>query len=859
MLASLPEAERVAILEELTDKQAEALNYDWDFWARPAQMTPLGSWVTWLILAGRGYGKMVADSTPIPTPDGWTTMGDLAVGDKVFDEAGRQCNVTAKFSPDTKEQYRLFFSDGSSIDACADHQWVTWTHAERKAYLRSPHEPRRDRFPDDWPTWRLKRRMGWDLPKNVVENALALINGGVSIRSAAKQVGCCRQSLTKHLEAGAFIERQPVVHEDAPGPKIRTTKEIVASLTYGLREDINHCIPNCGPLEMPEADLPIKPYTLGAWLGDGSSRDAVITCADEEIIDRIRQDGYDVHKHRSTNRGAAKNYSIGNMPRVHNPITGQVEANGSVRCILRDIGVKDNKHIPEIYLRSSIGQRVALLWGLMDTDGNVEGCNTVAFVNTNKLLIDAVKELVTSLGMIPKVWSGIGSCNGKKGKQFWRVQFTPTINPFFLSRKRNSIKLDGNQSLRKHHRMIVGAEMIDPVPMSCITVDSPNSMYLVGRAMIPTHNSRTGAEWIRSAVSSGKYGRLALVAETAADVRDVMIEGEAGILAISHPSFHPTYQPSRRKLTWPNGAMATTYSAEEPDQLRGPQHDAFWADEIAKWQYPDAWDQLMFGLRLGKDPKGVATTTPRPIKLIKDLLKDPTTVVTRGTTYENLKNLAPAFAKKIISKYEGTRLGRQELNAEVLDDVPGALWNRDNIDANRVKKAPTLKRIVVSIDPAVTSEEDSDDTGIVVAGLGVDGHGYILADETCHESPGGWAQAAVGAYRKWRADRIIGEVNNGGDLVEMAIRTVDLSVSYKSVRASRGKVVRAEPVAALCEQNKIHHVGLFHKMEDQMCEFTTDFDKAKMGYSPDRMEAMVWAFTELMLGGDDLLEGWDLS
>jgi phage terminase large subunit-like protein len=390
-------------------------------------------------------------------------------------------------------------------------------------------------------------------------------------------------------------------------------------------------------------------------------------------------------------------------------------------------------------------------------------------------------------------------------------------------------------------------------------------LILAGRGF---GKSRVGAEWVRSIVETGTYGRIALVAETAADVRDVMVEGEAGILAISHPLFRPTYQPSRRKLTWPNGAIAMTYSAEEPDQLRGPQQDAAWGDEIAKWQYPDAWDQLMFGLRLGEDPRVVATTTPRPIKLIKDLVKDPTTVVTRGTTYENLKNLAPSFAHKIISKYEGTRLGRQELNAEILNDVPGALWTRDNIDANRVKKAPTLKRIVVAIDPAVTSGEDSDDTGIVVCGLGIDGHGYILADETCHESPGEWANRAVEAYRRWQADRIIGEVNNGGDLVEANIRTVDASVSYKAVRASRGKVVRAEPVAALYEQNKVHHVGFLlpkdttttgPALEDSMCEFTTDFRKDKMGYSPDRMEALVWGLTELMLGKGNTLEGWDLS
>lgn len=384
-------------------------------------------------------------------------------------------------------------------------------------------------------------------------------------------------------------------------------------------------------------------------------------------------------------------------------------------------------------------------------------------------------------------------------------------------------------------------------------------LSLAGRGYGKT---RVGAEWIRAAAKSGNYARMAIVAETSADVRDVMVEGQSGIIEISPPYFRPKYQPSRRKLTWPNGATATTYSAEEPDQLRGPQHDCAWADEVAKWKYPDAWDQLMFGLRLGSKPKVVVTTTPRPIKLIKDLIKNPTTYVTRGTTYENLNNLAPAFRSKILAKYEGTRLGRQELNAEILEDVPGALWNRDLLDKYRIRSrsdCPRFRRIVVAIDPAVTSGDDSDDTGIVVCALGDNDEGYVLEDGTCHETPGEWSARAVYLYRKWLADRIIGEVNNGGDLVEMAIRTVDDNVPYRAVRASRGKAVRAEPVSALFEQGRVHMVGLFPELEDQMVEFTANFDKKTMGYSPDRMEAMVWGMTELMLNDGGYFDGYDLS
>lgn len=371
-------------------------------------------------------------------------------------------------------------------------------------------------------------------------------------------------------------------------------------------------------------------------------------------------------------------------------------------------------------------------------------------------------------------------------------------------------------------------------------------LLLAGRGFGKT---RTLAEWVRDRIESGRSGRMALVAPTAADVRDVIVEGESGILAVCPPWNRPLYEPSKRRLTWPNGAIATTYSADEPDRLRGPQHDAAACDEIAAWRYPETFDMLMLGLRLGNDPRALAATTPKPVRLVRELLAAGTTSVTRGSTYENAPNLAPAFLTQITAKYEGTRLGRQELNAELLDDVPGALWTRKVLDDLRTVQVPDLQRIVVAVDPAVTSGEDADETGISVAGLGVDGHGYVLGDLSCRMSPEGWARRAVNAFREHRADRIVAEVNNGGDLVERVIRTVDVSVAYKAVHASRGKRVRAEPIAALYEQGKVHHVGAFADLEDQMCAYTPD------GYdgSPDRLDALVWALTELMLNSRRLM------
>lgn len=338
------------------------------------------------------------------------------------------------------------------------------------------------------------------------------------------------------------------------------------------------------------------------------------------------------------------------------------------------------------------------------------------------------------------------------------------------------------------------------------------------------------------------WGRIALVGETAADVRDVMILGESGIMSLFKKSDRPKYIPSKRLLRFQNGSICTTYSGKEPDQLRGPQHHGAWADELAKWQYAtETWANLMMGLRLGKDPRAIISTTPRPIAIIRKLIEDQHCVVTKASTYDNQINLPDSFVQEILSEYEGTRLGRQELYADVLDDVPGALWSRKLIENNRVKKCPELVRIVVSIDPAVTSKEGSDETGLIVAGACADGHGYTLEDLSGRHTPDEWARRAIDAYYRWGADRIIGEVNNGGDLIETVLRTKDPNVSYKGVRASKGKYTRAEPVAALAEQGKDHHVGMFEELEDQLCTYVPGES------SPDRLDAKVWAYTELLL------------
>jgi phage terminase large subunit-like protein len=373
-------------------------------------------------------------------------------------------------------------------------------------------------------------------------------------------------------------------------------------------------------------------------------------------------------------------------------------------------------------------------------------------------------------------------------------------------------------------------------------------LILAGRGFGKT---RCGAEEVRSWVKT--FSRVNIIGPTFDDVRDICIEGESGILQICPRAERPRFVSSRHLLEWPNGATSLLFSADEPERLRGKQHEKLWCDELASWRNPESWDQAMFGLRLGANPQSVVTTTPRPSAIIKALAKDPHTVVTRGTSYENRANLAPAFLDKIITKYEGTRLGRQELNAELLEDREGALFTQALIDGARVQMSPELVRIVVAVDPAVTANKESDETGII--GAGVDGrkpaHFYVLDDESLQASPQKWARKVVSLFHRRGADRVVAEVNQGGDLVEATLRTVDPNIAYRAVHATRGKAVRAEPVSALYEQGRVHHVGLFGELEDQMTDFVPGESE-----SPDRMDALVWAVTELSAGAGCPFADW---
>ena len=371
-------------------------------------------------------------------------------------------------------------------------------------------------------------------------------------------------------------------------------------------------------------------------------------------------------------------------------------------------------------------------------------------------------------------------------------------------------------------------------------------LVMAGRGFGKT---RMGAEWVRARAENDGTARIAIVGATISEVRSTMIEGNSGLLAIAPDKSRPVWEPSRKLLSWPSGAIAEVYSAAEPEALRGPEHHFAWADEIAKWDKGEAaWDNLMMTMRLGSDPRVVATTTPRPVALVRRLKGESGVSISRGAMTANRLNLPQRWLSAMQENYGGTRLGRQELDGELIDDIEGALWSRDLIEARRVTSAPVMKRIVVGVDPPAGTSGDA--CGIVVVGLGADSHAYVLADASVSgKSPEGWARAVAVAAEVWKADRVVAEGNQGGAMVESTLRGANVAMPIKRVFASVGKVARAEPVLALYESGRAWHVGSFPALEDELCGLTHGGGYEGPGRSPDRADAMVWAVNELMLGG----------
>ena len=537
-------------------------------------------------------------------------------------------------------------------------------------------------------------------------------------------------------------------------------------------------------------------------------------------------------------------------PDKRKPTTLRIGTRG-LSALLKEIGVRGRKHIPVDYLRASVRQRLDLLAGLMDTDGHIDHKGLCEYTTVLPGLADGVMELLRTLGQKPVLKESDATLRGRiTGKRF-RITWRPTFNPSRLPRKAERFRPLGNQGSRSQQRMIVGYEEIDPIPMRCITVDSPNSMYLAGEAMIPTHNTRTGSEYTR--YISKKIPLLALIGPTGPAVRNVMIEGPSGLIAACEAAgeYVPgMYEPSKQRFTFANGARATLFTAEEPARIRGGNFGFFWGDEPAHWDDPEeAWSQAQFANRVGRRPHALATTTPLPNDFIKNLMKAEDTVYVGGSTYDNMANLAEAVVRKILAKYEGTFLGRQEIHGEIIDDREGALWRSEQFtdedfyfEWEDVKGS--LDKVYVGIDPAGSNNKRSDLTGIIVGGKRGDVL-YAIDDFSGKYSPSGWAQKAMYAYELYKADAIVVERNFGGDMCRATLKAEGFQGRIVEAQATDGKRVRAEPIAAKYEQKKARHRrgGRLAKLESEQVSWIPG-----EGKSPNRLDAWVWASSKMMKG-----------
>ena len=619
--------------------------------AHAHQVLPSGDWWSiWLMLAGRGAGKGLTLDTVIPTPGGWVANGDLQDGDVVFDERGRWCRVLQAHEPYMpKALYRLTFSDGSVIEADGDHLWTTLTHRARKQMLRWGIKS----VPPGWATYR-------------------------------------HPLLDSHHRVMGYV-----------GAETLNTGEIRRTLMHATRGDLNHCIPVAEPLQMPDEALPIDPWVLGYWLGNGTASNGYLTAGslggvfDDEHI--ARMSGGVVMR-----RIAERGHSVVRVP-------GLQEA-------LRLAGLLGNKHIPRMYLRGSVEQRLALLRGLCDSDGYADH-KSVEFTSINRGLAEGVRELVVSLGEKAVLSEGRATLNGKdcgpKYRVLWRWH---RFNPFSLPRKAQRIKEPGRQAFKHGHRMIVSVEPIELRMVRCITVDSPSRLYLAGEGMIPTHNTRTAAEQIAWWAWQYPGSRALVAAPTSSDVRGTCFEGDSGLMSIIPPPLVADYNKALHELRLTNGSLIKGIPASEPERFRGPQFAIGWLDELAAWDYlQEAWDQIQFGLRLklpDMPTRLIITTTPKPKDLIIELIgrEGDDVVVTRASTYANLGNLSANFKKQIL-QYEGTTLGRQEIHAEIIDPEEGGIVKRGHFKLwSHAKAFPKFEYVVQSYDCATSEKTQNDPT-----------------------------------------------------------------------------------------------------------------------------------------------------
>lgn len=736
----------------------------WWWVGRPEQFRPPGDWLIWLIRSGRGWGKALDVDTPVPTPGGWTTMGQLKDGDQVFTAAGHVTTVThAHPIRYDRPCYRLTFSDGCTIVADADHQWTARSRADRRA--------------------------------------------GRAYRTVTTR---------QMLDTGLTVAGES-----------------------------NWQMPAAYPLEMPDADLPIDPYVLGFWLGDGASAGSDLTIGspeDAEIVGaQFATAGYPI-RHRS----ALQYGQIRGEERRDD--SGRWAPNGSLHSVLRGLDLIGNKHIPAAYLRAATTQRVRLLEGLIDSDGYVEhATGRIEITTIREDLADQIAELARTLGHRARIYAGRATLNGADCGPKYRVVWVARSGGGRLPRKTLADRSGLGQPNRLITRYVTAIEPVESRPVRCISVADPSQLYLAGRDFLVTHNTRTGAEDLLDRVfrhpvdAFGQRTEWLVVAETLNDCRTACIEGNSGILAVLHRmgmvkgrDFQYRKSP-KLMIEFTSGQIIYFEGADNADVGRGFNAAGAWLDELAKWRYTyDAWyEGLLPSLRaplVGDHPRAVVTTTPKPIKLLIEWQHetDGTVVITTGSIFDNVMNLSAKIVSALKRKYEGTRAGLQELYGHLLEEIEGALWNRTMIENNRVKLAdvPEYATVVISMDPGATGA--GDETGLIAAARGYDGDDYVLADWTMKIVGHAAARRAWEMFRAYGATWLIIETNMGKKWLMQVVTDAYAEMQkeglfepgpppVKEVTSLAGKKLRAEPVASRYEQNRWHHVGTFVELEDQMC------------------------------------------
>lgn len=798
--------ELARLIASLSPEEAEEIQYDQEIWLRDSQWIDLSEENNASIimyLAGRGAGKMVGHLTPILTPDrGFIPIKDLVVGDRIFDEQGKSTTVVATYDGVPEKAYRFHFTDGTFIDSCSEHQWVTWTHRDRKQYLRNPENNSLD-FPEDWAAF-----------KGDILN--------------------CHHTVMGHY-----------------GPEVRTSQDIVDTFYQKTkRGDVNHCIPLTKPVKLPEKTQIVDPYLLGYWLGDGSSGCSDFTCDPkdrENLVNHLEAAGYTVGNNNCYKTVSALRF-----------ITDLKKLGADTANI--------TKKIPDEYLYGSIEQRLAFLQGLMDSDGTAnKGKSTVEFCAKRKEHAEAVLWLARSLGERPVMKESKATLYGKDCGLRYRVTWRPKINPFRLPRKAALIKPLDSQAFRHRHRMITHYEEIEPMPMRCLTVDSPNSLFLIGEGLIPTHNTYTGASTLKRAVEEHGLTKILLLAYTSRDIRATLVPAIIGSYPPNHPNT-PKWRPGEATLVWPNGAEAVCIPSEAgEDAPRGLNTEIILCDELASYGRNEGIiDQALLTLRHAPSKLIIMTTPKATPKIIEYVQRhedgDNNIQLITGSTYDNRANLSKAFMEGIVSKYEGTSMAQQELHGKLILSNPSALWQMDTINRNLVKdkEFPRFIEICLGADPAILSRKSNvgkktgrtpDKCGLMLSGLGEDGNIYTMENYSGSFSPEQMVDKICQIHDTYSGMAgkftIVVEVNTiGEETLKMMFRNKNRLDVYKTVKpyfSTVSKLARAQPYALMSEQDKIKFAdkASMSPLFTELSSFTGD------GKSPDLMDSAVFSWSGL--------------